>query len=278
MPTVENILLDEYQGNDSLLYHYTSIESACKILKSNKLRLSNLTTMNDPLEFCEPDNFSFIGKCENISKVIDELRLSLQERENFVRLFCFCKDEFCNQEEWQNQKAQHKASNLLHKGWARNRMWAQYADNHKGVCLVFNKAEFKTKFMEMKVQVPQRKILEDREITYTNYLHEFKATMTDEINAKNHGDNFSHYFLDDKRLKYLFFKCEDYRDENEYRFVLIDNQLKSATEELFVDIGTSLKAIILGQRFSNLIRLVPPIDVEQYRIQWNCGFPELIRQ
>ena len=40
--------------------------------------------------------------------------------------------------------------NNLSKGWARSRMWAQYADNHKGVCLIFDKLclekEFKGSF------------------------------------------------------------------------------------------------------------------------------------
>ena len=39
--------------------------------------------------------------------------------------------------------------------------------------------------------------------------------------------------MDDK-LQYLFQKCEDYRDENEYRFCLIDKDLKSPNENLFV--------------------------------------------
>ena len=275
MSKLKDNLLDEYHGDDSLLYHYTTMKSACKILESNKLRLSNLLNMNDPLEFCRPKGLGFNGIDESHKDAFKDLQLSLKERENSVRLLCFCKDEFFNQEEWNNEKAQTKAANLLHKGWARNRMWAQYADNHKGVCLIFNRAEFKTEFEKMKNQSKHIKILADRKITYTNYLHELESEMTDEINTKTHDGNFRHYYLDDERLKYLFYKCEDYRDELEYRFALIDSTLKSPFEEKFIDFGKSLKAIIFGQRFSNIVRFSLPQDIEQFRIDWNCGIPML---
>lgn len=202
-------LLDEYEGNDSLLYHYTSLESACKILESNSLRLSNLLNVNDPLEFRRPKGFGFNGDDENISKIMTELNQSLTERENTTRLLCFCQDFFCSKEDWNNEKSQNKAANLLHKGWARNRMWAQYANNHKGVCLVFDKDEFTKAFEKSRDKKPAIKILNSKKIDYTNYLGELQSELTDEINVKNKSNDFSHYFLDEERFKYLFVKCED---------------------------------------------------------------------
>lgn len=51
MTDLESNLLNQYRGNDSLLYHYTSLESACKILESNSLRLSNLLNVTFLLNF-----------------------------------------------------------------------------------------------------------------------------------------------------------------------------------------------------------------------------------
>lgn len=51
MTDLESNLLNQYRGNDSLLYYYTLLESACKILESNSLRLSNLLNVNVSLEF-----------------------------------------------------------------------------------------------------------------------------------------------------------------------------------------------------------------------------------
>lgn len=268
-------LLNRYKGNDSLLYHYTSLESACKILEFNSLRLSNLLSVNDPLEFCRPNGFGFNGYGENIGKIMDELNQSLTERENTTRLLCFCQDFFCSQGDWNNEKSQNKAANFLHKGWARNRMWAQYADNHKGVCLVFDKNEFTKAFGKIKDKNPAIKILNSKKIDYTNYLDELQSELTDEINVKNKSNDYSHYFLDEDRLKYLFIKCEDYRDENEYRFAVINSSLKSPADEFCVNFGTSLKAVIYGKRFSPNPRLSISKDIEQYTIDWNCGIPEL---
>lgn len=275
MTDLESNLLNQYRGNDSLLYHYTSLESACKILESNSLRLSNLLNVNDPLEFCRPKAFGFNEDDENIGKIMAELNQSLTERENTIRLLCFCQDFFCSQEDWNNEKSQNKAANFLHKGWARNRMWAQYANNHKGVCLVFDKNEFTKAFEKSKDKNPAIKILNSKKIDYTNYLDEVQSELTDEINVKNKGNDYSHYFLDEERLKYLFIKCEDYRDENEYRFVMVNSSLKSPADEFYVDFETSLKGIIYGQRFSSLTKLSLSKNIEEYKIDWNCGIPKL---
>ena len=104
MRILKDILLDEYHGDDSLLYHYTTMESACKILESNTLRLSNLINMNDPLEFCNYNGFGFNGTCDDIANIVQELELSLEERQNTVRLLCFCKDSFCCKSEWNDKK------------------------------------------------------------------------------------------------------------------------------------------------------------------------------
>ena len=77
---LENILLNKNHGNDSLLYHYTSMKSACKILESNKFRLSNLLNMNDPLEFCRPKGLGFNGSDELNKDAFYDLQISLEER------------------------------------------------------------------------------------------------------------------------------------------------------------------------------------------------------
>lgn len=269
-----NTLENKYGGSEELLFHYTSLEAACNILSSNKLRLGNLSNMNDPLEFCRPKGFGFNGVNLDIGKAVRELETSLQERENKVRLICFCRDFFCQNEEWNNTQNQNFSSNLTFKGWARCRMWAQYANNHKGVCLVFNKSEFDYEFK--KLANNHTKILELHKITYTNNLSELESAMTDEVNVKNHNKDFLHFYLDDERIEYLFQKCEDFRDENEYRFALIDDTLDSPQKDYYFDFGTSLKAVILGEHFNPVLKFSLPNNIELFKIYWNCGMPNLI--
>lgn len=267
-------LMQSMYGDDSLLYHYTSLSSACKILESGSLKLSNLTNTNDPLEFLSPENFGFSYWGDiDYRKVFYELTLAGQNRRNYVRMLCFCKDLFCTPDEWKNEKNQDFADNLLFKGWARSRMWAQYADNHSGVCLVFDKTEFQKYFNALANK--DIEILPDRAIDYTNYLTELETSMADINSGKRPIDDYSNFYLEEDKKKFLFQKCQDYRDENEYRFCLINRSLKSPDEAMFVNYGTSLKAVILGQKFSYILKLQLPKEIELFRINWCFGRPSL---
>ena len=53
--------------------------------------------------------------------------------------------------------------------------------------------------------------------------------------------------------------------------------LGSLTPATTVPFGKSLKAIIYGERFSRMMKLDVPDDVEQYRIHWVFGTPRLIK-
>ena len=83
--------------------------------------------------------------------------------------------------------------------------------------------------------------------------------------------------MDEKRLPFLFRKCEDFCDENEYRFCIIDKTLQSLGETVSVDIGDSLKAVILGAKVSPAIKIIPLFGepIEEFRIRWDFGMPEL---
>lgn len=271
-------LTNNTSGDDSLLYHYTSLNSACKILETKTLKLSNLPNTNDPLEFIDGGGFSYTGWGDfDYIKIARELTTSGRRRQNYVRMLCFCKDNFCSLNDWKNEKQQNFSDNLLHKGWARSRMWAQYADNHNGICFVFDKPQFRKHFNELKNTSKNITILPDREILYSNDLTALEAAMSEINTGHDLLDDYSDFYLMDDKLQYLFQKCEDYRDENEYRFCLIDKDLKSPNENLFVPFGKSLKAIIYGERFSRMMKLDVPDDVEQYRIHWVFGTPRLIK-
>ena len=120
-------------------------------------------------------------------------------------------------------------------------------------------------------------ILLDRAIDYTNYLTELETSMADINSGKRTVDDYSNFYLEDDKKKFLFQKCQDYRDENEYRFCLINRALKSPDESMFVNYGASLKAVILGQKFSTSLNLATPNNVEQFKIMWTFGRPSLIK-
>lgn len=274
--SLEDRLIQWPSGDDSLLYHYTTLTSACKILDSNRLKLSNLLNTNDPLEFSLSQSFGFVGWGEiDEKKVFSELMISRKRRENSVRMLCFCKDMYCNSEDFENNQFQNFTDSLLHKGWARSRMWAQYADNHNGICFVFDKNILKRLFEDLKDDSIY--ILPDQDIEYSNYLTNLEAAMSNINHQHDIEHDYTNFYLEDERQKYLFQKCEDYRDENEHRFCLINTKLSSPDEPMYIEYKNSLLAIIYGQRFSSILKLNVPDDVEQYKIFWEYGKPKLYK-
>jgi hypothetical protein len=118
-------------------------------------------------------------------------------------------------------------------------------------------------------------ILKPQKINYTNNFEDLENDMTNITSEMIGKTNFSNFFLDNDRKKYIFQKCEDYRDENEYRFALIDRNIKNQDDDKYIDFGTSLKAVILGQKFPQQKKLELPQNVSQFQINWECGCPNL---
>ena len=123
-------------------------------------------------------------------------------------------------------------------------MWAQYADNHAGVCLIFDKNEFKKRFEKIKENSGNIEILPDREIEYSNFLTNLEVAMKDIRKGHDINQDYTNFYLEPERLQYLFQKCEDYRDENEYRFCLINRDLKNPDEQMFINYGSSLLGVM----------------------------------
>jgi len=115
------------------LFHYTSRAKALEhILPTGRLRFGRLPRTHDPREFApvwfgiagfvgEDDELTTRSPFELIEEAQDLLRGS-------VHVLCFTEDQ--------------PSRSGLHRGYGngplRARMWAQYSDNHTGVCLCFD--------------------------------------------------------------------------------------------------------------------------------------------
>lgn len=243
---------DPMSNTTEYIYHYTSVETLLKyILPQKRLRFSKLDKTNDPEEASNhllhyiddidmgPD--FFIENYEKSSAVSKELI------ENIV-LISFSQDDL-----------NFDISNGLfsNKGFARPRMWAQYANNHTGVCLAFKRENFKKKF----------------EKTCSEFLHYsgnvsyesvYKLLATPEfMNAKTGLGSELFKPLEEivrERIEkynkiYYFSKHKDWRTENEFRFVVKND----STEDIFINIEEMLEYIILGHSFDMM--LVKPIEI-----------------
>ena len=164
--------------------------------------------------------------------------------------------------------SQENCYNNLSKGWARSRMWAQYADSHKGVCLIFDKENlvksFKNAFDACDTYC--------KEVTYTNNLYPLQESLAQ--NCKS--------LLTSEKIDFLFQKCQDFRDEQEFRLLLVDKSLKSPDELVSFSISDSLCGVIPGVRFpkENVLSLKKAMKycnskIKWLPIWWNYGMPHL---
>ena len=116
----------------TLLYHYANPETLQLILGSKSIRLSSLARMNDAREsrkWYPSLRVDVEGGVTN-----DEHRRWLTQIDEALRqrakVACFTGDRF--------PSGPGEDGDEFHRGYARARMWDQYADHHEGACLIFD--------------------------------------------------------------------------------------------------------------------------------------------
>lgn len=151
---IENANEMTYNGN--LVFHYTSYESAQKIIESNTLKFGRFQNMND----------------------IDEVR----------------RDYICyNPQIMSELLSEYQSISLVddssgQRGFAIDCMWGYYADKGKGVCLVFNKSKLVNTYGEyINRPVDQSKLkIEYRDFEYGNNHGLERKTESDFIQSHLH--------------------------------------------------------------------------------------------
>lgn len=110
----ENIdgLIKAFKDTEKLLFHYTSFNSAIKIIKSGKLLYSKLSKLNDPLE---------------------------SHRSSYYDDYNSSKTEIIQNEISKYHQISLTKDTVCRRGFDINAMWGHYADKGNGVCLVFDK-------------------------------------------------------------------------------------------------------------------------------------------
>lgn len=123
---------------DQLLFHYTSVERAAAIALTGRLVLSPLSVLNDPRESQIRGTVRVtyglpaldVGAEADEERLVDEHESTLRELRARIRVACFTHDERDNEVVSRDNDV---------RGFARQRMWAQYADANRGCCLVLDR-------------------------------------------------------------------------------------------------------------------------------------------
>jgi Protein of unknown function (DUF2971) len=246
-----------------LLAHYTTAEVAFEhVLPEQRLRMSPYRHMRDPAENKDllvgtafhgdpPDaETAWLAAVAAIKTIRDGCRvLSLtDDAEDVPDNFGSC--------------------------WARPRMWEQYADTHRGVCLVFDQPRLERALREQFNELgpfyldrvryttagiaesATRNIIDDRIFDPAQ-----RATAVAEYIERHHDDFF-------------FLKSDDFETEHEYRAVL----MWSAAEYAHVGYRDALVTVMVGERFprwqlSGAREVCEEAGVTLSRMHWEHGRP-----
>jgi hypothetical protein len=249
-------------------FHYTTREAAFEhILPTQRLRFSAYEQMRDPLE---NRPWQFVG-----AFFVDSEDPQRGERQYF---------EFT--------RGSHSVFRLAHllaltvdaqgysadgehfaKGWARARMWEQYAENHAGICLAFDRERFTAnveKDLHEQLGVrPYHRPVQYSETGGESHHHLSLGQFPGQV------DNaFVEKYIEDHNDELFFQKTLDWLTEHEYRFVTT----APPDKPLYADYGDALVGIVIGWQIPDwerpaAIEAAHAVGIEAVEINWNMGQP-----
>jgi hypothetical protein len=252
------------------LFHYTSRDAALEhILPSGRLRFGRLPRTNDPREFAPvlPGIAGFVGDDDEVTtgnpfEFIEEANELLR---GSVHVLCFTED-----------RPSRVSSGRYGNGPCRARMWAQYAGNHTGVCLVFDGDRLDRAALDQFKSTPERSLIRGP-VTYAEE-GEYPHLTLIQPEAERDLRAFVESMVERNPRELFFTKDWDWASETEYR-LLLRGETK---DEEFLKVRDALEAVIVGQRFHpvykpGVYKLCEELEVEALEIQWQMGPPVVVR-
>jgi hypothetical protein len=205
----------------SKLYHFTKLSALLDdILPNQRLLMNYITKSNDPWE---NQLFSFETKWKSDPNSKEFNYFSLQSRLH---------EKIKLSSRMTSFSLSSRTNRSSNPGYNLSRMWAQYGDNHKGVCIILNKEDF------LKENV--------KKIDFKNriqYKSEIRPPLLDEKYSRLEGykEIEINRIISKFRKEIFFTKLNDWKGENEFRII----NYKKTSEE-YCSIKNSLYGIILG--------------------------------
>lgn len=254
------------KDNSQYIYHYTKSKTAIDhILNDGTLKLSSFSKTNDPKE---TKSWFFIpgtNEGRNLDKYNPDFFSEVLNPyfKEATQLLCFSKDG--------NLNGNHMEDNPQ-RGFCKPRMWAQYGDNHAGVCLIFDFKRFSElfykQFSEMTYHCDnvdyQDRLLPDVQMEQAFIIN------VDHLERRGKKDYVYDHLLKHKKRLY-FEKAKDWENESEYRFVVFE-----CTKELYFAFKNSLSGILFGENcsdsdISKIVALTKNQGMQYQQLKWrNC--------
>ncbi|MGY8639202.1 DUF2971 domain-containing protein, partial [Bradyrhizobium sp. 14AA] len=171
-------------------------------------------------------------------------------------------------------------NHIWSRGFCRPRMWQQYGDNYRGVCMVYDRQALDD---AINISKPADSLIGIGRVHYGDIPRVFKL-----------GYQYHPFLMDCDRVrevglkqaiqehivrhgKLLFFqKASDWQSEKEYRWLIWDNMHK----EHFFEVGRALKGVILGsnihpKHMDKIERLCAAHRIIPKQLTWRNGAPDI---
>lgn len=224
------------------VYHYTKLDVAASFILGGdrQLRLGRAKTMNDPLEHDTRRRILGFAGNHLVPDQIDLFSRAIDTaaREN-VRIFSATFDRPSIVVDHPNGPI---VTSPLLRGLSHPAMWAHYAENHSGVCLVFDRKKLDSRILAAANSLAVR----SGEVEYQPWLNfalaKAKATLDADTRPETAESWANRQILGLWEQLYLK-KHEDWSYENEFRWLVIGK----SPSDFFVQLkGSELAAVIVG--------------------------------
>ena len=193
---------------DGVLFHYTTFDSFLKILEDMTFLPSYFGKLNDMNE----GNGNNMNMDKNFMVMMNAKKYIMER----CRLLSFSQN--------------YDIHGLIHEGTNHPAMWAHYAENSEGVCIVIDRDEF---------------INRNKEV-FDTHFYKFEDVSYNTINTpKDDEINYSaetpEEFNKNNWRALFFMKHNDWKNEDEHRLFIMDYDGK-------LSINGCIKYIVLGRR------------------------------
>jgi len=265
-----------YQISDcnEFVYHYTKLRTFLHyILPQGKLRFSKFANANDPLEY-KNWVFDFGTRSQfksdfNSGEILKNVSDLMKHR---CRMLCCTVDS--------PESVSESVDNIYDRGFCRSRMWAQYADCHSGVCLIFNRKELNRRIVHA---IGSNGEVFSGRVIYKNRPRAKRLDALDAFTLDWDAIRLKGFELATRQHFSLFYrelflqKASDWADEREFRWLVHTNE----SGDWFLEFGDSLRGVLIGdacpldgryQVYDALSNRGIPLGV----LNWKSGIPEVL--
>jgi hypothetical protein len=263
--------------HEKFIYHYTKPKTLVEeILPSKALRFSSFSELNDPREYRKFDLDSFWQTVSPDIHKIEEMEVALKAG---WKICCFASDPIeAVIPDGADALQPQERNRIRRRGFCRPRMWAQYAYNHTGACLVFRKELLDKAIRDYarhrRLQVYCGRVSYLECPVLSNFALGPFSFSGDEV--LRHGIRRAAELHTARYFRELYLnKNPDWEAEREFRWLLKGSDLNAE----LIPFGNALVGVALGDKFPEESKALvgkfkAKNDLDVVRMDWRRDFPQ----